>query len=226
MHTIDFSKIKKNTCHKVLDVGCGDGRHLQVASQFGYTQLYGIDLDEKSLEKAQTRLKHQKPTLSVGNIQSLAFPQNSFEIVICSEVLEHVDDVEKSLKNLYKVTKKGGVCAISVPRFWTEKICWLLSKEYFQTPGGHVRIFKKKDLKKAIEKTGFTIIDMHYAHAFHSPYWWLKCLFWKSQNNNPLIKSFETFLIKCMYKYSLSSHPLERYLNPFLGKSLVLYASK
>lgn len=226
MHTIDFKYLPKDINLKVLDAGCGDGRHLQVARHYGFQKLYGIDQDLISLNKVKDRFENEAPFIQQGNIEQLPFSNESFDIVICSEVLEHVDNVEKALQNLYSVTRKGGSCAISVPRFWTEKICWLLSKEYPHTPGGHLRIFKTKELEKLIKKVGFKIVKKHYAHAFHSPYWWLRCVFWKTQDSNLLIKYFEKVLVKIMFKYGLKTHPLESILNPILGKSIVLYTQK
>ena len=75
----------------------------------------------------------------------LPFNDQTFETIICSEVLEHVSDVESALNEIDRLLKPGGKLLISVPSFLPEKICWLLSKDYQEMPGGHVRIFKLND---------------------------------------------------------------------------------
>ena len=70
-------------------------------------------------------------------------------------------------------------------------------------PGGHVRIFKKKGIIDDVQKMGFTFQTSERFHSIHSPYWWLRCLFWDNQDSNILIR---------IYKRILEKHILE---NPF-----------
>ena len=77
--------------------------------------------------------------------------------MICSEVLEHVDSPQKSIEELIRVLRPGGILALSVPRYLPELICWKLSKEYSKTPGGHVRIFRHNQLKNLELKTDLSI---------------------------------------------------------------------
>ena len=116
--------------------------------------------------------------------------------------------------------------AISVPRYWPEKICWWLSDAYHQVQGGHIRIFKSKTLKQSLTNSGFILYKRHWAHALHVPYWWLKCLFWKSQDNSRLIKLYHRFLVWDLMQKPWLTKTLEKCLNPVIGKSVVMYFVK
>ena len=71
--------------------------------------------------------------------------------------------------------RPGGVAAITVPTWLPERICWRLSDDYHNVPGGHVRIFTRRELEAKLERAGLAVGGHHHAHALHSPYWWLKC---------------------------------------------------
>ena len=107
-----LSEIKALKPQSILDVGCGEGFTLEKLrkAKIG-KQLEGVDF----LELAITLGKKEHPglTLKKGSIYDLKYKANSFDVVICSEVLEHVDDPEKGLAELVRVSKK--YCVLSVP---------------------------------------------------------------------------------------------------------------
>ena len=113
--------------------------------------------------------------------------------------------------------------AVSVPRFGPEWICWRLSDAYHEVEGGHVRIFQRRQLKRAVEALGLRLYGAHHAHALHSPYWWLKCLFWSTADDAWLVRQYHRFLVWDLMKSPAVTQLLERLLNPLMGKSLVMY---
>ena len=141
-------------------------------------------------------------------------------------MLEHIPDYEGALKEIERVLKPGGVFAASVPRFAPEWVCWALSDEYHANEGGHVRIFKEKQLRNDIEDTGFRFFGRHWAHALHSPYWWLQCMFWDTKDSNPLVKAYHKLLVWDMMEHPKLTRNVERLLNPLIGKSVVMYFIK
>ena len=156
----------------------------------------------------------------------LPFTDGSFDKIICSEVLEHIPDYRAALGEIARVLKPGGLFCASVPRRWPERLCWAFSKEYRNTPGGHIRIFNSAQLSREIEALGLARYRRHGAHALHAPFWWLKCLFWQSQDTNPLIRLYHKFLVWDLLRRPRLTRYLERALNPVLGKSVVLYFRK
>ena len=186
MQTINFDKLNINAGDTVLDIGCGEGRHSIGLYVDREVNAIGIDLSMEDMKTAKNRIKDFSITetntsscvFSAGDIKSLPFEDNLYDAVICSEVLEHLESLDDAVSEIVRVLKPGGVLAVSVPRFIPELICWKLSSEYSKTPGGHVRIFRHKNLKQLILKESVSYTSFHWAHALHSPYWWLKCIFW------------------------------------------------
>ena len=65
--------------------------------------------------------------VSIADINRLPFADASFDCVICSEVLEHIPEHEKALKELVRILKPQGTLVVSVPRYFSERICWFIS---------------------------------------------------------------------------------------------------
>ena len=74
-----------------------------------------------------------------------------------------------------------------------------------------------------MKSLGFVFKKRHWAHALHSPYWWMQCLFWKTKEKSYLIKLYHSFLVWDMTKKPLLTKVLEFLLQPFIGKSVVMY---
>jgi hypothetical protein len=89
--------------------------------------------------------------------------------------------------------------------------------------GGHIRIFRRRQLKQAIERTRMYCYASHWAHGLHSPYWWLRCAFWKQGESNWLVRNYHRLLVWDLMQKPLLTRWLEAALNPFIGKSVVMY---
>ena len=159
-----------------------------------------------------------------GNAQTLPFRAASFDRVLCSEVLEHVDDPRRAAAELARVLKPGGMLAASVPTPATEWLYRFSSDDYFNTPGGHVRIFSMGGLRKLLSSQGLEVIDLHFEHAFHSLYWWVRCVFGLHAENHPAIRHCKKILTHVMFSPALER--AERWGNWVFPKSMVLYARR
>ncbi len=234
MQTVDFDIFKLASGDRVLDLGCGEGRHALLAYLAKNVESVGVDLSHADLITTHEKYKifaepgnsHKTFKLSQANALHLPFADNTFDKVICSEVLEHIPDYRAVLKEIDRVLKPGGIFAASVPRFMPEKICWLLSDEYHANEGGHIRIFKENELRKDIERLGLRHYHRHWAHALHAPFWWLKCMLWKTQDESLLIKAYHRLLVWDLMSRPLITQSLEKLLNPLIGKSVVMYFEK
>lgn len=234
MQTIDFDIFKLAPGDRVLDLGSGEGRHALSIYMSENVESIGIDLNYRDLQTARERYQHfAEPdnnrkffSLSVADATNLPFADNTFDKIICSEVLEHIPDYRVVLHEIDRILKPGGVLAVSVPSYWPERICWLLSDEYHAVEGGHIRIFRERELRRDIEKLGMSHYRRHWAHALHVPFWWLKCLFWQKRDDNPLIKAYHKLLIWDTMSKPWITQYTEKLLNPLMGKSVVMYFDK
>ncbi len=235
MITADFSRLKPSPGDKILDIGCGEGRHASAAYRFKGVTAIGADLSHKSLCAAKDRLNYHDQLgahgggtwgLSATDIACLPFRDGCFDLVICSEVLEHIPDDRSAMKEIIRVLKPGKTLVVSVPRYYPERICWALSDDYFNANQGHVRIYKKKPLVQKLESLGVTHFAGHHAHSLHSPYWWLKCLVGPNREDSLPVNLYHRFLSWDIMKQPKLTRGTSRLLNPILGKSLVLYFKK
>lgn len=235
MLTVDFDRFGVRAGTRLLDMGCGAGRHAFEALRRGAT-VTAFDLDANELKAVRSmvgvmvdagELSPDQPWGTVaGNALTLPFADGSFDRIIASEVLEHVWDANAALRELARVTRPGGRLAVTVPTRWPERICWALDREYHDRPGGHVRIFRQPDLEARIEAAGFVLRGSHHAHALHAPYWWIRCANGVENDNAFLTRKYHDFLVWELTHRPRWSATLERALNPVLGKSLVIYAER
>lgn len=235
MVTVDISGLKLKAQSVVLDAGCGTGRHLRELAKIPGLKIVGIDKNEKDLRDAGQSLKDVKEIFGYPNnnssvmkadINKLPFADESFDCVICSEVLEHIPRHHDALQELVRVLKPQGDLIISVPRYFPERICWLISPAYHNEDGGHIRIYKKNHLQKMMASNGIKCWKINYKHALHAPYWWLKCLVGLKNEAHWLVKYYKRFLEWDIMQKPFLTRMLEGLLNPLLGKSIVFYLRK
>ena len=141
MLTFDLNKYKLNTGGIMLDVGCGEGDiFLALCNKNPHMKCIGLDMDKKSLEKAEEGYAYFKSLSEagaeflLGSAYSIPLPDRSVDIIICSEVLEHLHEYSDAINEMHRVLKPGGKFYVSVPASWPEKICWALSKDYQNQP--------------------------------------------------------------------------------------------
>jgi len=168
----------------ILDVPCGRGFYLNMFRYVSRCKLVGVDLDWEVLLKAQRNLAGL-PDIDLyhASIYDLPFPDNMFNAVILSEVLEHLDDDVAGLREVYRVLKPGGVIAVTVPNanypFLWDPINWVLER-YFNRPirhgllagiwANHVRLYERDQLYQAVLEAGYIVEEerafTHYSFPF------------------------------------------------------------
>ena len=235
MQTVDFAHFPLEAGDWVLDLGCGEGRHVISAYVAADVNSFGVDLSLDDLRTTRDKFNvFAEPDNQAKSFNALQLPfaDDSFDKVICSEVLEHIPDYRGALAEIRRVLKPGGLLCASVPRRWPEQICWALSEEYHNTPGGHIRIFRADELSGDIERLGFRRYHRHWAHALHVPFWWLKCLFWNNQDQNWLVRQYHRLLVwdlmeaPALTRTAVLTRTTEKLMNPVMGKSVVMYFRK
>jgi len=161
-----------------------------------------------------------------GSVYELPFADASFDCIIISEVLEHLHREHDALRELSRVLKPGGILAVSVPRTIPEAVCWALSPQYRNSPGGHLRIYLRSQLHQLIESHGYRVTGSHSAHGLHSPYWWLRCALGMDNDQIWPVALYHRFLMWDLLHRPALTRWMDAALSPLIGKSMVVYAEK
>jgi ubiquinone/menaquinone biosynthesis C-methylase UbiE len=235
MLTVDFDRLGVGPGTSVIDVGCGAGRHSFEAYRRG-ADVIAFDQntdDLNAVDEILQAMKEQgeapagaKAEAVKGDALDLPYADGTFDVVIASEILEHVPEDGRAIDELVRVLKPGGSLAVTVPRWLPERICWLLSDEYHANEGGHVRIYRADALRNKILAHGLRFTYHHHAHALHSPFWWLKCAVGTSDNDHPIVAAYHKLLVWDMVSQPWLTRRAEEALNPLIGKSVALYFEK
>lgn len=237
MLTVDYDRLGLLAGDRVLDMGAGFGRHAYEALRRG-ASVVACDWGWDELRESRTyldaiRLAGQAPptasgTVTRADIGRLPFPDNSFDRVIASEILEHIPDDGAAVAELWRVLRPGGSLAVTVPSWLPERICWALSSDYHApaAEGGHVRIYTEARLRRLLAGAGFVPGATHHAHALHSPYWWIRCAVGPTNDANPVVRAYHKVLCWDIERQPTVTRLTEQALNPLIGKSVVFYATK
>lgn len=237
MLTADYDRLGLKAGDRLLDLGCGFGRHAFEALRRG-GRVVACDMAFPELEQVVGTAEAMRgageigPDLLCASVNGdgtrLPFADNSFDRIIASEVMEHVPDDLCALEELTRVLRPGGTIAITIPAWFPEKVCWKITDQYHApfVPGGHVRIYTEEELRQKMRGAGLVPGGSHLAHALHAPYWWLRCAVGPKNDTNPLVKAYTKLLEWDIMSAPRITRVTEKLLNPILGKSLVVYATK
>jgi SAM-dependent methyltransferase len=235
--TLRFDDLGLRAGDLLLDAGAGFGRHAYAAARRG-ARVVALDYapDEVGVTRATFAAMIEAGEIPAtayvgacrGDATRLPFADATFDRVVTSEVLEHIQDDVAAIEELARVLKPGGSLGVTVPSTWPERVNWLLSHEYHApaSVGGHVRIYTGVELRAKLRAAGLEVRGSHRAHALHSPYWWLKCAVGPRNEDHRAVAAYRRFL-----EWDIVNNPrpvriAETVLNPILGKSYVVYATK
>ncbi len=228
--TVDLERLRLRPRDRLLDVGCGEGRHCFGALERG-ARVVGLDLDRDALARASGALRARARelgsagTLLQGDAFRLPFASESFDKLICAEVMEHVHDYRAAARELARVIKPDGIAAITIPTATSEHLYLRLGDDYFETPGGHIRIFQPRELARALAEAGFATVGAGFAHALHTPYWVLRSIAGlPGADASAIVRAYRAFLIRATGSRLLTR--VEAVLNHVCPKSVILYAEK
>ena len=143
---------------RVLDVGCGDGTMLcEVARKVEGGRLFGVDISELAAREAAGK---GVPVAVADAEGGLPFKDGSFDLVICSEVLEHLFSPERALDEIRRVLKPTGRLIVSVPNmgYIRKRILLLLGRSPLEPEyPAHIRFWTLQSFRALLERRGFSV---------------------------------------------------------------------
>lgn len=237
MLTVRYERLGVAPGDRLLDLGAGGGRHAYEAMRRGAV-VTALDADAGEIKDTYGMMRAiaaEEPAITAcggrgtaiaGDALRLPFSNGAFDRVIAAEVLEHIPQDRLAMSELARVLRPGGTMAVTVPRWWPELLTWALSDDYHNTPGGHIRIYRRSALVERLAATGLECYGAHHAHALHSPYWWLRAIVGVRDDTHLLVRTYHRLLVWDITAHTPFTGVPEALLNPVLGKSVVVYCRK
>lgn len=204
------SKFKRYLNGKILEVGCGIGNFTRSLSKFG--QVYAID---KNIGYINTKHKFSKTAIiGYGDIEKgkYFFERKIFDCIVCLNVLEHIKDDNRALRNMYNLLGKEGVLVLLVP---TQMFLYSeIDKKL-----GHYRRYEKQDLLEKLSEIGLTVLSTRRLNFLGAIGWFIAGKMLKSAYvTRNKIKVFNLF--------APISLRFEDLMEPLIGTSLLVIAKK
>ena len=224
----------------VLDVGCGDGMATIFAAQRGASVIFA-DVSAQAIAALAARVQQTPARQSRGLVTDsspLPLDDAIATRVIAMEVLEHVEDPQRVMRELARVAAPGALFLLTVPDEASERLLQTVAPaSYFSAPN-HIRIFSANDFEQLVTDTGLTIVRQH-SYSF---YWNMAmALFWLSdkETDRPEGAASASFLVPpfpqimdqwaTVWKYVVD-HPhgekLRAHLDKTMPRSRIIIAQK
>ena len=173
---IDFPGFEIDADDTVVDIGCGDGVVCVYAGHRG-ADVIGLDIEPELIERAEKAMAGV-PARSfrgiVGDADPIPLPDAVASVVVCTEVLEHVDDPSRILNELVRIGKPGARYLISVPDPASESLMRDLAPSWYFEKPIHIRVFEHEVLDRCCQDAGLEIDARHSTGFYFSMYWMIR----------------------------------------------------
>jgi SAM-dependent methyltransferase len=203
---------------EVLDVGSGTGSNLRMLRDLGFFNAVGLDNSEQAIrfcaEKGLAPVRY-------GDICAMPFDSDSFDLVLATDVIEHVEDDSLALREVARVLRPGGKALITVPAFSS---LWGLQDRVAH----HRRRYRQRELRDLLEASGLKPVHMFYFnYLLFVPIWLARRLIdvlgLKLESEGQLNAPIVNFILSAIFRLDTWTAPLVR---PPLGVSILALVSK
>ncbi len=186
---------------RLLDVGCATGFFLNGMRSQGNWELYGVEISPYAARIAQDRYGLN---VKVGTLEAASFPEGFFDVVTMWDVLEHLHEPQKSLREIHRILKPDGLLVFRVPN--AASLDARLFGPFWAgiDPPRHLYVFSPTTTEKLLQITGFSILDRNSASGNY-PTFLLSVRFWLNGRDFP--DRPKSMLMKLLY------HPVMRILS-------------
>lgn len=222
---LKYFRIQKN--EKLLDVGCGGGVYTVKFAK--YCSVYGIDSSDKLLHECKQNADDAGVNISLvlADAQKMPFKDKIFDKIAMIEILEHIPNTNKTLKEIFRILKDNGSLCISIPTYFTEQIFSRIHPGYFKY-SGHVKIIKDNEFVDELLNAGFSVYKIK-RESFEWGLYWLyhsirKTKFDVTGTPEGGFHKSKDFFRKIMSL--LTTLKIDRIGNAFFPKSFCFYCKK
>lgn len=190
----------------VLDIGTGTGTNLRLLRDLGFSNFRGLDLHDEAIRWCAEK---GLGGVEKGDVCAMPFADESFALVLATDILEHVNDDARAIGEIHRVLKPGGTAVITVPAF---ESLWGLQDDV----GLHLRRYRQADLLGRIEGGGLRVTDsFHFNWLLFVPIWLARQLIRllrvplksEAQLNAPLINRALTAVFELDVSIATRLHP-------------------
>lgn len=199
-----------------LDIGCGPGAQLSDWKKYA-RRVVGLD---QYADQISPDFFDGQTTLIAGDVTDLPFDDNSMDLVLALDVIEHLPEAPV-LNEAMRVLKPGGTLLITVPAFQ-----WLWS--YRDEDAGHLRRYSKGTIKQAIEQSGFRVNRMRYYQFFLLPLVVLSRFFGRTSRTTRDLEDFPPAVLNVLFRAinSIEARLDKLGLSMPAGSSIIVLATK
>ena len=157
-----FENFNFNQSSFILDIGTRYGTFIHHLYQRGYSNAYGIDINENVIDQGKAAYPTIKSNLFLYDGFHIPFQDNYFEIITLFDVLEHIPNIEEFLEETYRVLKPGGILLYQTPNKYLN-IIWqyLRWRNFKQIFVYHCSLQTATSLKRILRQAGFTNVKVH-----------------------------------------------------------------
>jgi SAM-dependent methyltransferase len=202
----------------VLDVGTGTGSNLRMLQELGYTTVTGLDESDEAIRFCASK---GLGSVRKGDICSMPFPDASFDLVLATDVIEHVDDDKRAVAEITRVLRPGGRALITVPAFQS---LWGLQDRQSH----HKRRYRKRPLLEVLRSAGLKIERSYYFnYVLFIPIWLARQLIdlfgVTLESENQVNTSLVNRMLKVVFTCDVSTAP---FLHVPFGVSILAMMKK
>ena len=203
---------------RTLDVGSGTGANLRLLAELGFERVLGLDRSEEAIrycgEKALPPVEH-------GDLCELPFAEGDFDLVIATDVLEHVEDEARAVGELRRVLRPGGRLIVTVPAFQS---LWGLQDRVSH----HKRRYRRRELEARLREGGLEVArSFYFNYLLFAPIWLarqlLRLLRIELASENEINTSLLNSILARVFSWDVRSAP---HLRPAFGVSILALAQR
>ncbi len=160
-----LTTVQKTGVNSICEVGCAEGELLKhVRAFFPHSQLSATDISGEEIEKAKNNCSGLDVNFSVQNAEEMTgYEDSSFDLVVCCEVLEHLDDPALGLRELHRLSRKYALVSVPHEPIW--RVLNVMRGKYLKRLGntpGHLNHWNMIQFQKFLKTAKFTIVKKKY----------------------------------------------------------------